>query len=85
MKMQVKSSRNREDKIRNQFTNVQIGFLKQGTSLYKFCEVNGIDKSYAFRALKCQRTGEKAQALRQRLIEASKSKVATTQSEVNMK
>ena len=72
--MQVKSSVSREEKIRRQFQSVQIGFLKQGTSLYKFCKANGIDKGYAFRALKEQRTGEAAQKLKQRLIDASKGK-----------
>lgn len=73
--MQVKSNVKNEEKVKKLFASVQIGFLKQGTSLYKFCAANGIDRSYAFRALKGQRTGEKAQQLKKRLIDASKGKV----------
>ena len=73
--MQVKTTPSNDEKIKKQFQSVQIGFLKQGTTLYKFCRENGIDKAYAFRSLRGQRTGEKAKELKKRLIDASKGKV----------
>lgn len=73
--MQVKSNRSNDEKIRKQYAKVKIGFLRQGTSLIKFCAENGIDRTHAFRVLKDQRTGEAAQKLKQRLIDASKGKV----------
>lgn len=80
--MQVKSSVSREEKIQRQFEAVQAGFIKRSTSLYKFCKAKGIDKGYAFRALKEQRTTPKAKELKKFLIKESreKTKFSTEQS-----
>jgi hypothetical protein len=72
--MQVKTRVSKEEKIRRQLANVQAGFIKQGTSLYKFCRENGIPKASAFRALNHRLKSEGSEQLRQRLIDASKGK-----------
>lgn len=72
--MQVKTKVSKEEKKRKQLANVQVGFIKQGTSLYKFCLENGIPKASAFRALNYRLNSEGSRLLRQRLIEASKGK-----------
>jgi hypothetical protein len=65
---------NNKDKSKKELQNVKIGFLKQGKTLTRFCNENGINHSHAFRVFMGTWKGEKAQQLRQRLIDASKGK-----------
>lgn len=72
--MQVKSTASREEKVRKKIANMQIGFIKQGTSFHRFCMENGIPKASAYRALNHELNSEGSKQLRQRLINASKGK-----------
>lgn len=62
------------NKGKKELQNVKIGFLKQGKTLTRFCEENGINHSHAFRVFRGTWKGEKADALKKRIIEASKGK-----------
>jgi hypothetical protein len=62
----------------NLIREVLSGFVLQGTTLNKFCKAHGIRRSTADKALRFQRNGRVAQALRKRLIEASTAQAITT-------
>jgi hypothetical protein len=47
---------------------VRAGYIVKGTSLYRWCQDNGINRQYAAEVLTGRRNGPKAKALRQRLI-----------------
>jgi hypothetical protein len=51
---------------------IRIGFLRQDTNLTAFCRQNGIDPRNAYQSLKGQWKGVKAQAVRQRIIDAAR-------------
>lgn len=55
---------------------VRGDFTRKGTSLSAWCKLNGIDHAHAHRVLRGHTNGAKAQALRDRLIEASRLKEA---------
>ncbi len=62
---------------KKELQNVKIGFIRQGTNISRYCEENGINHSHAFRVFSGAWKGEKATALRERLIAASKGKVVS--------
>jgi hypothetical protein len=70
----MKKTITKDERIRKQIAVVQAGFIKNGTSLYKYCAENNISKSSAFRALNHRLKSEASQKLRQQLIDASKGK-----------
>jgi hypothetical protein len=72
--MQAKT---KAEKIQKQYNDVSAGFIRQGTSLYKFCKKYGIPKATAFRALKEISKCEDAKKLKKYLIEKSKGKVTS--------
>jgi hypothetical protein len=72
--MQVKSKVSKDEKLRKKIANVQIGFIKQGTTFHSFCIENGIPKASAYRALNHELNSEGSKKLRQLLIDASKGK-----------
>lgn len=72
--MQRYQSVTHEEKLRKQLQAVKISFIKQGSTLTKFCNEKGINHSHAFRVFSGKWKGEKADQLKQRLIEASKGK-----------
>lgn len=51
---------------------VRIGFIRQGTTLAKWCEENGVKRSNARTSLVGLWNGPKGQALRARIIVAAK-------------
>jgi len=51
---------------------VRAGFIMQGTTLWGFCRVNGLDANNARKSLLGKWNGKKAIALRERLIESAK-------------
>lgn len=55
---------------------VRAGFVSQGTSLHKWCEDNDILPSNARDALIGRWNGPKGQALRNRVVKASRIQVA---------
>jgi hypothetical protein len=63
-----------DNKGKRELQNVKIGFLKQGKTLTRFCKENGINHSHAFRVFRGTWKGEKANALKKLLIDASKGK-----------
>jgi hypothetical protein len=63
-----------KDKGKKELQNVKIGFLKQGKTLTRFCDENGINHSHAFRVFNGKWKGEKAEKLKKLLIDASKGK-----------
>ena len=50
---------------------VRAGFVVQGTSLARWCKVNGVYRENAYQVLRGVYDGRKAKALRRRLIEAA--------------
>lgn len=64
-------------KSKKELQSVKIGFIRQGTNISRYCEENGINHSHVFRIFSGAWKGEKASALRQRIIDASKGKVAS--------
>ncbi len=57
---------------------VRAGFTRLGTSLRAYCIENEIDQSNASKALRNEWKGEKATALKKRLLEASTAQAITT-------
>lgn len=57
----------------NLLFEVRGEFIRRGTTLNNWCRSNGVDYSYAHKALRGINRGPSAQALRQRLINASRS------------
>lgn len=55
---------------------VKAGFVLSGTSLNAWCRNNGVSPSYAHAVLTGTTNGPAAQALRQRLLNASLSQAA---------
>jgi hypothetical protein len=60
------------------YREVLSGFVRQGTSLNKFCEQIGELRQTAYKVLRFERNGKKAQELRKRLIKASTAQAITT-------
>lgn len=50
---------------------IRAGFVLQGSSLGRWCRINGIDPGYAQHVLMGHRNGPAAKALRERIINAS--------------
>ena len=61
---------------KKQLKVIKIGFMRHDSSLTSFCELNGIDRRHFYRALKGTWTGEKADQLKKRVIDASKGKAS---------
>lgn len=61
-----------KEALTKELQNVRIGFIRQGTSLNAFLNTNGIERGNTSKAFNGTWNGEKAQALRQRLIQASR-------------
>jgi hypothetical protein len=72
--MQQKQGLQAKKDFKKQLQKIRIGFVKSGISLNRFCEQNGIDYANARKSILGIKNGEKAQQLRQRLIDASKGK-----------
>ena len=64
--------------LAQQWQEIRIGFISQGTSLHAFCKENGIHRPNAKKAFGGDWNGKKAIALRNRLIEASTAQAITT-------
>jgi hypothetical protein len=52
----------------NEITEIKIGFLRQGLSLAKYCELSGIDRRNAMKTLTGKWKGKKANALKNKII-----------------
>jgi hypothetical protein len=57
-------------------SRVKAGFVLKGTSLHAWCRDNDVSPSYAHAVLTGATNGPAAQALRQRLLNASLSQAA---------
>lgn len=77
---QTKGIRQKEQ-LKKELQNVKIGFIRQGTSLNAFLGKNGIERGNTTKAFNGKWNGEKARALRQRIIEASRGKNSITRGE----
>lgn len=75
---QSEDTKSDAEKLAQQWQEIRIGFIGQGTSLNKFCMVNGIHRPNAKKAFDGSWNGKKAQELRIRLIEASTGKAQIT-------
>lgn len=53
---------------------VRAGFIRQGTSLRKWCRINGVDPGYAHKVVAGRTNGPAALALRERITIASSPK-----------
>lgn len=53
------------------YAQVRAAFVARSTSLARWCAENGVKRQYAAAALKGERTGPKARALRMRIISAA--------------
>lgn len=69
----VKNNREKE-LLKKEFQNVKIGFLKQNLNLRLFCDLNKIDRRHVYRIFNGTLKGEKATALKNRIIEAARGK-----------
>jgi hypothetical protein len=69
--MQVKTNTH----PRNALEKVRSGFVLRGTSFHRFCTENGINRRNAEKAIRGEWRGEKAQALKSRIIDAAKGKL----------
>ena len=58
--------------LKKEHQKIKIGFIKQESSLNKFCQINGINIGHVHQIFTGKWKGEKADALRRRLIDASK-------------
>lgn len=52
---------------------VKAGFILKGTSMRAWCQAQGVDTGYASKALAGKQSGPKAQALKDRIIQASRA------------
>jgi hypothetical protein len=69
-------TKSNKTEYKKQLTVIKIGFMRQDSSLTSFCESNGIDRRHFYRVLKGTWTGEKADQLKKRVIDASKGKAS---------
>ena len=72
--MQQKQGLRQKEKLKKELQTIRINFIKQGTSLSKFCAENNILRENANKIFYGTWKGEKADALKKRLIDASKGK-----------
>jgi lambda repressor-like predicted transcriptional regulator len=72
--MQQKQGIRQKEKLKKEFQTIKANFTKQGTSLWKFCAENNILHQSANKVFNGTWKGEKADALRMLLINASKGK-----------
>jgi hypothetical protein len=59
-------------KLKDEFLDIKIGFLRRGSTVTKFCRSNGLNRRHVFMAFNGLWNGEKAQALRERIAKASR-------------
>lgn len=59
---------------KKEYLNIKLNFLKQGSSLHQFCNEHGINRGHVYRVFKGTWKGEKATALKNKVIEASRGK-----------
>lgn len=57
-----------------EYLDVKLDFLRQGSSLHQFCNEHGINRRHVYRVFKGTWTGEKATALKNKVLEASRGK-----------
>ena len=72
--MQVNKGLRQKERLKKELQQIKINLVKKGIPFYRFCEENSILRQSAEKAFNGQWNGEKAQQLRQRLIDASKGK-----------
>jgi|APCry1669188910_1035180.scaffolds.fasta_scaffold106782_2 hypothetical protein len=60
------------EKLKKEFLDIKIEFMRRGSSVSKFCSSNGLNRRHVFMAFNGLWNGKKAQALRERLTQASR-------------
>ena len=73
--MQQKKEAKRSEKLKKEIQAIRIGFIKQGSSLNRFCTENRINASNVYKLFSGRWvSGDKHDELKNRLINASKGK-----------
>jgi hypothetical protein len=72
--MQQTKGLQRKAQLKKELQQLKINLVKKEISFNRFCEQNNILRQSAEKAFNGQWNGEKAQQLRQRLMEASRSR-----------
>ncbi len=70
--MQQKQGLQPKEKLKKEFQKVKAGLILKGTNFYRFCSENGIHRGNAEKVFNGKWKGEKADALKQRFIDAVK-------------
>lgn len=68
---QVEKTKSDKEKLAQQWQEIRIAFISQGSSLHAFCKENGIHRPNARKAYSGKWNGKKAQELREYLAKAA--------------
>lgn len=77
--MQQKQGLKRKERLKKELQMMRANFTKQGTSLARFCAENNILHQSANKVFNGTWDSEKAEQLRQLLIDASKGKASKSE------
>ncbi len=72
----------RKEKLKKELQKIRSDFIERGTTLQRYCDQKGIDRPNIYKIFKGTWKGKEAEAVKKRLIAASKGKEFLTTVEI---